>query len=214
MRLKLVKRIIRNKIALWLSYIKLISITRSLGKDSLVIDCGANLGDITNKFAATGATVHAFEPDTLAFEQLEKRFRSFSNVILHNEGVWDKEDNIDLFTHKDQDDKNKNTAFTVSSSIISSKVNIDHEKKQTIHVIDLSAFISSLGRNVNVIKLDVEGAETAILRKILNDDTYKLFDKMYVETHESKIPGQKKEMKEIREMMEKKQVTNIKLNWL
>jgi hypothetical protein len=102
----------------------------------------------------------------------------------------------------------------VSSSIIENKINIDKEKGQPIHVIDLSTFISRYGRRINIIKLDVEGAETAILRKILKDNTYNYFDIMFVETHETKIPGQKEEIEEIINMMRAKNVTNIKLNWL
>ena len=212
MQLKLVKRVILNKGALWLSYLKLIPILRKLGKDSVIIDCGANIGDITKKFASTGAIVHAFEPDTLAFELLKKRFEKTPNVILYKQGVWDKETDLILFTHKDQ--QNQELAYTVGSSIISNKINIDQEKKQTIHVIDLSNFIFNLGKRVNLIKLDVEGAETAILKKIIKDKTYNLFDTMYVETHETKIPGQREELKEIKQMIKQQNVTNIKMNWL
>jgi FkbM family methyltransferase len=212
MKLKLIKRIILNKGALWLSYFKLIPILHKLTKDSVVIDCGANIGDITEKFASTGATVHSFEPDPLTFDRLKKRFENTSNVILYKQGVWDKETDIILFTHKDQ--QNDELAYTVGSSIISNKKNIDKEKKQIIHVIDLSEFIIKLGKRVNIIKLDVEGAEIAILQKILNDKTYCLFDKMYVETHETKIPGQSEELKKIKQIMRQRKVTNIKLNWL
>src|SRR6266508_1081015 len=191
MKLKLLKRTIFNKVTLWFSYVKLIPILHKLNKDSIVIDCGANIGDITKKFAVTGATVHAFEPDPLAFDLLKKRFEKTPNVILYKQGVWDKETDLILFTHKDQ--QNQELAYTVGSSIISNKINVDQEKKQTNHVIDLSHFISNLGKRVNLIKLDVEGAETAILKKILKDKTYNLFDKMYVETHETKIPGQSEE---------------------
>jgi FkbM family methyltransferase len=212
MKLKLLKRVILNKGALWLSFIKLLPITRKLDKNSIVLDCGANIGDITKKFAATGATVHAFEPDPLAFGILEKRFRASSNVILHNQGVWDKEADITLYAHKDQD--SQNAAYTVSSSIVIDKINIDDSRGQLIHVIDLPEFIRQLGKRINVIKLDVEGAEIEILKKMLRDETYHLFDHMYVETHETKIPGHKEELKQIRELMERKKVTNIKLNWL
>jgi FkbM family methyltransferase len=210
--MKLFKRTILNKGALWLSYIKLIPITRKLNKDSVVLDCGANVGDITKKFAATGAVVHAFEPDPIAFNILKNRFQNSSNVILHNLGVWDKEADISLFSHKDQE--SRTAAYTVSSSIIDNKVNIDKEKSQLIHVIDLSDFIRKSVKRINVIKLDVEGAETAILKKILHDKTYLLFDQMYVETHETKIPGQAADLEEIRDIMQEKQVKNIKLNWL
>ena len=212
MKLKLLKRTIFNKVTLWFSYVKLIPILHKLNKDSIVIDCGANIGDITKKFAGTGATVHAFEPDPLAFDLLKKRFEKTPNVILYKKGVWNKETDVILFGHKDQ--QNHELAYTIGSSIIGNKVNIDPEKKQTIHVIDLSDFIVNLGKKVNVIKLDVEGAETAILRKILTDKTYNLFDKMYVETHETKIPGQSDELKEIKEIIKQQNIQNIKLNWL
>jgi len=211
MKFRLLKQIVLNKGALWLSYLKLIPIVRKLNKDSMVIDCGANVGNITKKFAATGATVHAFEPDPIAFSILKKRFQSFPNVILHNQGVWDKETDLNFFSHKNQSEE---PAYTVSSSIIINKKNIDREKKREIHVIDLCDFIVKLGKKINLIKLDIEGAEIAILKKILEKETYKLFDQMFVETHEKKIPGQTEEIEQIKLLMEKKRVSNIKLNWL
>lgn len=214
MNLKLTNRIVRNKVTLWLTYARLLTITGKLNKDSVVFDCGANVGDITAKFAATGALVHAFEPDPLAFAALQEKLGSKPNVILHKEGVWDQEADINLYSHKDQFTENKNKAFTVSSSIVDSKVNIDKEKAQSIHVIDLSHFITHFGRHVDIIKLDVEGAEIAILKKIINDGAYAYFGKMFVETHETKIPGQKDEVAAIRSLMELKNVNNIKLNWL
>ena len=42
----------------------------------VVFDCGANVGDVTAPLAATGATVHAFEPDPFAFGQLSRRTSS------------------------------------------------------------------------------------------------------------------------------------------
>ncbi|MES2646477.1 MAG: FkbM family methyltransferase [Bacteroidota bacterium] len=211
MNFKLFKRKLLNKGALWLSYIKLIPILSKLDKNSVVIDCGANVGHITNKFAGTGATVHAFEPDPIAYKILQSRFKNSPNIFLHQKGVWDKESELSFYTHKDQEAED--VAYTVGSSIIGNKVNVDQGKKQIIQVINLSDFIKKLGK-VNVIKLDVEGAETAILFNILKDETYKLFDMMYVETHETKIPGQAEELTAIRKIMAEKNVTNIKLNWL
>ena len=60
----------------------------------------------------------------------------------------------------------------------------------------------------------MEGAETAILRKIIQDGAYAFFDQMYVETHETKIPGQKEEIDAIRALLKVRNITNIKLNWL
>src|SRR5213596_1487771 len=116
MKLKLLKRIILIKGALWLSYIKLILDLIRLNKNSLVIDCGAN----------TGATDHAFEPDPLAYEFLKKRFEKNPGVIIHRQGVWDKQAEIVLYKHKDQE--RDEMAYTVGSSIINTKINVDKEK--------------------------------------------------------------------------------------
>lgn len=212
MKLNLLKRRILNKGALWITYLKLIPILRKISRDAIVLDCGANVGDITQKFAATGARVYAFEPDPVAFNQLKKRFAATTNVTLIQKGVWDKNTEISLYTHKDQNEAE--LAFTVSSSIVGNKVNIDQSRSHAIEVIDLTEFIEKLGHRVNLIKLDVEGAETEILKKILAKKTYRLFDVMYVETHETKIPGQQAELAEIKKELRNQGVENIKLNWI
>ncbi|MDQ6609723.1 MAG: FkbM family methyltransferase [Bacteroidota bacterium] len=212
MTLRLLKRTLLNKGALWLSYIKLFPILRKLNKSSIVFDCGANVGDITKKFAETGAQVYAFEPDEVAYSVLEKRFRLTENVTLIKKGVWDKNTEISLYSHKDQS-KNE-AAYTVSSSIVSNKLNVDNAKSKFVEVIDLTEFIENLGKRITVIKLDVEGAEIEILKKIIDKDSYKLFDMMYVETHETKIPGHLEELVLIKKLLREKNILNIKLNWL
>ena len=196
MTLALLKRTILNKLALWLCYLKLIPILKELNNDSLVIDCGANVGNITNKFAATGATVFAFEPDPIAFAVLSSRFAATSNVHLFQKGVWDKNETVTLYHHKNQT-KNE-LAFTVGSSIKRDKINVTATKTSTIEVVDLIEFMQSLNKKITVIKLDVEGAETEILEKIITTKTYLLFDNLYTETHETKIPGQRQNILELR----------------
>lgn len=212
MTLALLKRTILNKLALWLCYLKLIPILKELNNDSLVIDCGANVGNITNKFAATGATVFAFEPDPIAFAVLSSRFAATSNVHLFQKGVWDKNETVTLYHHKNQT-KNE-LAFTVGSSIKSDKVNVTATKTSTIEVVDLIEFMQSLNKKITVIKLDVEGAETEILEKIITTKTYLLFDNLYTETHETKIPGQRQNILELRKKIKEEGIKNIHLNWL
>ena len=208
----LLKRIILNKGALWLCYLKLIPILKKLNKDSVVIDCGANTGDITNRFAKTGATVYAFEPDPVAFKILSERFKNSDHVTCINKGVWDKDAQVTLYSHIDQ--VNDEIPFTVGSSIVKEKKNVSGTKGITIEVIDLLTFIKKLNHRVNVIKMDVEGAETEILSRLIKEDGYQLFDNMYVETHEGKIPGQKEILSLLKNNMNTKGIKNIKLNWL
>ncbi len=212
MRYQLLKRFFLNKIALWLSYLKLIPILKKLNQDSIVIDCGANVGDITNKFAKTGATVYAFEPDPLAFSILSKRFEKTKNVTIFQKGVWDRNTKTLLYQHKNKIENE--LAFTVSSSIVIEKINVASEFAVEIEVIDLIKFINQLNKKINVIKLDVEGAETEILTKIIDTKTYLFFDNLYAETHESKIQNQKIQIDAIRKKISEEGIRNIHLNWL
>lgn len=212
MRLALLKRKILNTGALCISYVKLIPDWLKLGKKSLVLDCGANVGHITKLLASTGATVISFEPDPIAFKELKNRCGNKKNVTLIQKGVWDKDSSIQLYTHKES--TNNEACFTVGSSIITDKVNIDLSKGQSIYVIDLVAFMQQQKKKIDLVKLDVEGAEIEILHHIIATKSWDLFDRMYVETHETKIPAQVKELEIIKNQLKENGITHIKLNWI
>lgn len=212
MRLALLKRKILNNGALCISYVKLIPDWFKLGKKSLVLDCGANVGHITKLLASTGATVISFEPDPIAFKELKNRCGNKKNVTLIQKGVWDKDSSIQLYTHKES--ANNEACFTVGSSIITDKVNIDLSKGQSIDVIDLVAFMQQQKKKIDLVKLDVEGAEIEILHRIIATKSWDLFDRMYVETHETKIPAQVKELEIIKNQLKENGITHIKLNWI
>lgn len=212
MRLALLKRKILNTSAIWMSYVKLIPDLVKLGKNSLIFDCGANVGHISNLLARTGATIIAFEPDPTAYKILQQRCQHKKNITLIQKGVWDKNATLDLYTHKETIGSEKD--FTVSSSIIIDKLNINAATGQTIEVIDLIAFMQQQKQKIDLLKLDVEGAEIEILHKIIATESWNLFDRMYVETHETKIPSQVKDLKNIKALIKKKGIKNIKLNWI
>ena len=69
-------------------------------------------------------------------------------------------------------------------------------------------------RKINLVKLDVEGAEIEILKHILTAKAWHLFERMYVETHETKIPSQVKELEYIKAQLKDNGISHIKLNWI
>jgi FkbM family methyltransferase len=212
MRWALLKRQVLNAGAIAISYFKLLPDLFRLGKNSLVLDCGANVGHISKLFSLTGATVYAFEPDPVAFKKLVYRCRNKKNITCIRKGVWDKNATIQLYMHKES--KEGETSFTVGSSIVADKINVDPAKMQSIEVIDLVAFMLEQPKKIDLVKLDVEGAEIEILKRVLATEAYHLFDRMYVETHETKIPSQAKELELIKQEMKDKGVKNIRLNWV
>ena len=123
MRAALIKRKILNTGALWISYIKLFPWLFRLNKNSIVLDCGANVGRITSYLSNTGAIIYAFEPDPIAFKVLSRRCKNKKNVSCINKGVWHKDAVVQLYRHNEM--KKNEASFTVGSSIIADKENID-----------------------------------------------------------------------------------------
>lgn len=212
MRIAILKRKILNAGALWISYIKLIPDWLRLDKKSLVLDCGANVGHISKLLASTGATVIAFEPDPIAFKKLSIRCGDKKNVTLIQKAVWDKNSVIKFYSHEES--TGKESCYTVGSSIIAEKINVSTKKVQPVEVLDLVEFMQQQNRKINLVKLDVEGAEIAILKRILATEAWHLFDRMYVETHETKIPSQAIELDWIKIQLKEKNIRHIRLNWI
>ncbi len=208
-----IKRRLLNKGAYIISYFRLRKILRGIHTGSLVIDCGANVGDITALFLERGAQVICFEPDPMAFSTLVKRFGGTPRIRLINSAVSDQNGKASFYLHKDRRE-GAGEEYTVSSSLLREKKNVDAQKGIEVELTDLSAFISALGRKVDVLKLDVEGAEISILKKMIREGTYADIGLMLVETHETKIPGHDREVAVIRELIREKGISNIGLNWI
>ena len=56
-------------------------------KDSVIIDCGANVGNITQLFVHSAAQVYAFEPDPQVFPIRKEKFAHMPNFTLINKAV-------------------------------------------------------------------------------------------------------------------------------
>jgi FkbM family methyltransferase len=152
----------------------------------VALDCGANVGDVTAVLAATGATVHAFEPNPDAFEVLSERFGEVENVSLHEEAVLDRTGQVRLYLHADADDDP--IAASAGSSLLPFKYNVDPSTYITVEALDLAEFVTSLERPVDVVKLDVEGVECRVVNRLLDTGAIARVGTMLVELHDRHIP--------------------------
>jgi len=182
----------------------------------VVFDCGANVGEVTLPLAATGATVHAFEPDPVAFEALRARVEGFPNVRLHCAAVGLSKGRAML--RRAADFASDPEGRTVRSSILAGGRDMDEGEDGMVDVemADLPALlretIDQTGE-VAFLKLDIEGTELDILEAMDRDS---LFDKVRLtvaETHEGKFPGMRARYKALRARLADYPTTRVNLEW-
>ena len=188
---------------------KLFSI--KLKKSDIAIDCGANVGEITQHLAKFGATVYAFEPNPHAFKVLQDRFSDMQHVHCVQKGVGDKNSSMKLYFHKNSD--KDEVYWSTGSSLLAFKGNVLADKYVEVEIVDLCEFIETLNHRVRVLKMDVEGVECGILEKMIHTGLINKIDYAFVETHDHKIPELKAETNAIRELIKTRKVENINLDW-
>lgn len=157
--------------------------------DDVLIDCGANVGDITSLFARTGAIVYAFEPHPVCWNIINGRFRKLNNVQCLNQGVMDRDSKLMLRmpgAHEQFDNIDASVAASfLDGALPAGRYSIS---ETIVECIDLDRFIRKLGKRVRVLKLDVEGSEIQILNKLMDTGTIDLIDLVVAETHEWLMP--------------------------
>ena len=182
----------------------------------VVLDCGANVGDVTEPLARTGATVHAFEPDPYAFEQLRERVARFDNVTLHNAAVGATAGRVTLHRAANFDDNPK--GGSVKSTIVPGGRNIDMENGIEVEIIALPEFLRALaGKSASLafLKIDIEGAELELLERMLADDLFSLVRLTVAETHEHKFKDLRPRFKALRKAVAAEYaITQVNLDWI
>ncbi len=182
-----------------------------LNRRDIAIDCGANVGLLTLRLALSGARVFAFEPNPYAFAELSNRLHGCANVTLIQKAVGERAQKLPLYLHEKS--RQDPVYWSTGSSLLDFKGNIDDSNKTMVEVVDLVAFIESLDRRIAILKIDIEGAEPPLLRRLITSGTVSKIDRIYVETHEAKIPELRREMSEIRKLIAAGSIKNINLNW-
>ena len=134
-----------------------------------IIDGGANIGlaSIYFKLKYPNSNIIAFEPDEKIYNILQFNIKSFNlkKIKLINKGLW-----------------NENTKLSFKSEGadggLISDVNNQTLSDCVVEVLSLKPF---LNKKVDFLKLDIEGAETTVLKDIRSE--LNLVDRIFVEYH-------------------------------
>lgn len=126
---------------------------QELKEHSYILDCGANIGlsAIYLKSICPTAAIECFEPDTKNFELLSRNIHScrLANIHLHNAAVW-KENTTLQFVNDG----------SLSSRVDNSLTNITSIKIDALRLKDF------MTKEIDFLKIDIEGAEYEVLKDI------------------------------------------------
>lgn len=189
----------------------LAELVRRLPPHAVAVDCGANVGDVTAALARRCSKVVAFEPNPVAFATLERRLGHKRNVQLVRAAVGASAAVRPLFMHVDHEVDP--VAASSGSSLYATKRNVSSERWVDVEVVDLDAFPESLGRAVDLVKLDVEGAEVEILERLLETGRLAAIGRVVVEMHDGVIPEVSERGACLREELATRDYAHVTLDW-
>ena len=179
----------------------------SLTKDSIVLDIGSNFGLVVDGLQAVGCKVYAFEPHPIFFSMLKKKHFENQNVILSDNAVWKTNEKRNFYFKRAFDRLNG------GATLLSEKTNItDLSLKKEVQCIDISEVIRVIGSDIDVLKMDVEGAEYQILDRLFKTGLYKKVKSIYFEDHSRKFVDKAWHSRKER-VLELYKSANIELNW-
>ncbi|AMV21489.1 Methyltransferase domain protein [Planctomyces sp. SH-PL14] len=188
-----------------------INYIRTLPKGALIIDCGANVGQVTAAFVKQGCEVHAFEPDPYAIEKFESKFAGHPQVHLHKAAVGTEPGELMLF--RTERFETRPERATIESSLVRRDIHTSGNAV-SVQVIDLIAFIRQLDRRVDVLKVDIEGAEVDLVNRLIDEGLHREISAIYVETHERFSDDLAQRTQALRDRVRREGIRNVNLDWV
>jgi FkbM family methyltransferase len=158
-----------------------------------IIDAGANIGlsVIYFKQLYPQADVVAFEPDQLVFDALSQNVKAFGfqNVKLEKKALWNEDKELEFY-HEGAD------AGRISHVP-------DKNKVVKIQATRLTPYLHN--RRVDMLKMDIEGAETTVLKDC--EESLHNVDRIFVEYHS--FEGHEQVLPELLQLLKR---TGFRLN--
>ncbi|WAE69119.1 FkbM family methyltransferase [Streptomyces cavourensis] len=158
----------------------------------IFVDCGTNLGIVLKRFMheLPDHDFYAFEPNPTLLPSIMANVEQAQHsglVEVTPSAVWTEDGTIDLFLGHHE-----------SSTVMPGKrvppvydQQIDYSSPVAVPAVDFSAWLRRTATSEDhvVVKMDIEGAEYPVLRKLLADGTIDLVSVLYVEWHHDRFPA-------------------------
>jgi len=169
----------------------------------IYIDIGSQIGQELERELQNGYEVHSFEPNPKHRKFLKKYE---DRATINYAAAWDYDGEVDFYTNKVEPERD------VSSSLIKENTNVGEEPLK-VPCINIGRYLKDLDKDIDVLKIDAEGAEYRIIESILDNFDYTRIKQWLVEDHSGYIYD--KDWLDYREkVLDRVKKLNIKLeNW-
>lgn len=161
-----------------------------INENFVFFDLGINCGQELDFFIPLGIEIHGFEPHPELAKFIKQQFKRYDNLYFNEAAAWIKNESKILYYGPDTwgtvHDININ--MPGGSTLFSEKINVSGDHFVSVNCIDISEYILNLNRQINVMKMDIEGAEYHILRHLIESGTINKIDNIFFEDHSKKIP--------------------------
>ena len=149
-----------------------------------IVDAGAHVGKVTARYREMfpEARIHSFEPAAPAFEQLEKRFADDDGTFVYQTALSDERGSARLCVNRDD----VTNSLLASSSSVSDRDLAD--RMTTLEQVEvpsttLDEWSDDQGVDqIHILKMDVQGAELAVLRgaerKLSSQDVWLVYSEV------------------------------------
>lgn len=145
-----------------------------IDSNSIVIDAGAYTGEWAQEILDRySPTIHAFEPDPRNYGPLEKKAQANPRLIPYDFGLGDKNESVRM------------TQEYLGSSIFTDGNNKTGAPSTEVQIRDIADTWKSLALDqVDLMKINIEGAEFPLLERMIETDLLKKADCFLIQFHE------------------------------
>lgn len=139
---------------------------KQINTDSIVLDIGANIGDISEIiYREFNPYIFCYEPNVSCFNYMLKRFAKNHKIKIFNLAVSNFSGKTFLYFHE----KAKNISeYNQRSSLKPEKDGIDINKKKQVDCINIKEILDK-HESIDLIKIDIEGSEYEVMPEIIKN---------------------------------------------
>ncbi len=139
-----------------------------LPPNPIIVDLGANDRLFVPEFVLRNAAeVHAVEPDPAIFELLRKSVAGQKNIFLYNAAIGPTDGWVEFY-REPQFDPRDPVKHSMAASTFATYRAVSNVVPLTVPQVGILSLLEKIGKQVDLMKVDIEGAEVPMLETLLS----------------------------------------------